>query len=97
MKQLRGVISRIAMAMARAGLVTLGVLMQIGTFLLRVTGCGRNGNQKKNQPEKAKAEIQWQSAESPYKGHTVVHQDEWIDKARLQAEAILKGFYAALG
>ena len=27
----------------------------------------------------------------------VAGQDEWIDKARLQAEALLKGFYSALG
>jgi len=75
MKQLRGVASRIARAIARASLVTVGVLMQLGTFLLLITGCSRNGNQKKNPPEKAKAEINWHSAESPYKGRTVVHQD----------------------
>ena len=75
MQQLRGVLSRIARAMARAGLVTVGVLMQMGTFLLLVTGCSRNGNQKKADSDKPKSNIEWHSAESPYKGRTVVHED----------------------
>ena len=75
MKQLRGVVSRIARAMARASLITVGVLMQLGTFLLLITGCSSNGKQKKNEPEKPKTEIKWHSAEGPYKGRTVVHKD----------------------